>query len=131
MVISGELFVRIQFNGSGEAYPVSGVKLDNGYIHLIEVIRNVTLVQVKLNGTEYFRKTISASGILHAQVLYLGGQPLLRAVRQATENILPKVDLAAPTAPAAITSSLSNVNFKGIIQDVQVSPLARSKVFSS
>ncbi|XP_019763330.2 protein crumbs isoform X1 [Dendroctonus ponderosae] len=118
---NGELFVRIQFNGSGEAYPVSGVKLDNGYIHLIEVIRNVTLVQVKLNGTEYFRKTISASGILHAQVLYLGGQPLLRAVRQATENALPKVDLAAPTAPAAITSSLSNVNFKGIIQDVQIS----------
>lgn len=51
----GELFVRIQFNGSAEAYPVSGVKLDNGYNHLIEVIRNVTLVQVKINGTEYFR----------------------------------------------------------------------------
>ncbi|CAG9772773.1 unnamed protein product [Ceutorhynchus assimilis] len=65
---NGELFVRIQFNGSGEAYPVSGVKLDNGYVHLIEVIRNVTLVQVKLNGTEYFRKTISANGILNAQI---------------------------------------------------------------
>ncbi|XP_066252818.1 protein crumbs [Euwallacea similis] len=118
---NGELFVRIQFNGSAEAYPVSGVKLDNGYNHLIEVIRNVTLVQVKLNGTEYFRKTISATGILNAQVLFLGGQPQLRSVRQATENLTPKADLVTPTAPAAITSTLSNVNFKGIIQDVQIS----------
>ncbi|XP_050294344.1 protein crumbs isoform X2 [Anthonomus grandis grandis] len=118
---NGELFVRIQFNGSGEAYPVSGVKLDNGYIHLIEVIRNVTLVQVRLNGTEYFRKTISATGILNAQVLFLGGQPQLRPVRQAAETVSVKADLASPTAPAAITSTLSSVHFKGIIQDVQIS----------
>lgn len=68
-----------------------------------------------------YRKTISASGILNAQVLFLGGQPQLRSVRQASENIVPKVDLTGATAPAAITSTLSNVNFKGIIQDVQVS----------
>lgn len=34
---SGELLVRIQFNGTPEAYTVGGVKLDNGYDHLIEV----------------------------------------------------------------------------------------------
>lgn len=117
----GELLVRIQFNGSLEAYTVGGVKLHNGYNHLIEVIRNVTLVQVKLNGTEYFRKTISATGILDAQVLFLGGQPQLRTVRQAENIGTTKSDLIAPTASAAITSTLSNVNFKGIIQDVQVS----------
>jgi protein crumbs len=33
----GELLVRIQFNGTPEAYTVGGVKLDNGYNHLIEV----------------------------------------------------------------------------------------------
>lgn len=34
---SGELLVRIQLNGSLEAYTVGGVKLDNGEDHLIEV----------------------------------------------------------------------------------------------
>ncbi|KAI5692089.1 hypothetical protein M8J75_003542, partial [Diaphorina citri] len=57
---AGELFVRLQFNSTPESY---------------NVVRNVTLVQVKLNGTEYFRKTISSTGILDVQVLYLGGIP--------------------------------------------------------
>lgn len=68
----GELLVKILFNGTPESYSVGGYKLDNGYNHLIEVTRNLTFVQVKLNGTEYFRKTISATGSLDAQVLYLG-----------------------------------------------------------
>ncbi|CAH0559053.1 unnamed protein product [Brassicogethes aeneus] len=120
---SGELLVSIYFNGSLESYAVGGVKLDNGYNHLIEVIRNATLVQVKLNGTEYFRKTISGAGSLDAQVLYLGGQPQQRSVRQAMDNnmVTTKVDLTAPTGPAAVTASLNSVNFKGIIQDVQIS----------
>lgn len=71
----GELLVKMQFNGTPEAYTVGGNKLDNGYNHLIEVVRNQTLVQVKLNGTEYFRKTLSSTGLLDAQVLYLGGPP--------------------------------------------------------
>lgn len=33
----GELFVKIQFNGSMEAYTVSGVKLNDGRNHLIQV----------------------------------------------------------------------------------------------
>lgn len=83
------------------------------------MIRNVTLVQVKLNGTEYFRKTISSRGILNAQVLYLGGQPQLRPVRQASDLIaIPKVDITSATGPAA--APLSMIHFKGIIQDVQV-----------
>nr|XP_023021031.1 protein crumbs [Leptinotarsa decemlineata] len=117
----GELLVRIQLNGSLEGYTVGGVKLDNGYNHLIAVTRNVTLVQVKLNGTEYFRKTISAAGPLDAQVLYLGGQPQSRSVRQTNENLSnPKID-STPTAPASLTSAVSNIHFKGIIQDVQIS----------
>ncbi|XP_072395755.1 protein crumbs [Diabrotica undecimpunctata] len=118
----GELLVRIQFEGNLESYTVGGVKLDNGWNHLIKVIRNVTLVQVKLNNTEYFRKTISASGPLDVRVLYLGGQPQSRSIRQANENLptVTKINIA-PTAPAAISSPLSNVHFKGIIQDVQIS----------
>lgn len=87
----------MQFNGSPEAYTVGGNKLDNGYTHLIQIIRNLTLIQVKLNGTEYFRKTISSTGQLDAQVLYLGGPP----------------------PPANNTSDPDY--FKGIIQDVKVS----------
>ncbi|KAJ8978000.1 hypothetical protein NQ317_004545 [Molorchus minor] len=118
----GELYVQIQFNGPSEGYTVGGVKLDNGYNHLIEVIRNVTLVQVKLNGTEYFRKTIAATGTLDAQVLYLGGQPQTRTVRQTNENMATlKMDPTSPTAPATVTPVLSSVPFKGIIQDVQIS----------
>lgn len=33
----GELQVRIQFNGTPESYTVGGVKLDDGYFHLIQV----------------------------------------------------------------------------------------------
>lgn len=33
----GELLVRIQFNGTPESYTVSGVKLNDGYNHLIQV----------------------------------------------------------------------------------------------
>lgn len=117
----GELLVRIQFNGTPEAYTVGGVKLNNGYNHLIEVIRNVTLVQVKLNGTEYFRKTISSTGMLNAQVLFLGGQPQLRPVRQALDaTVVSKTELPNAATSAAVTTPLSMINFKGIIQDVQV-----------
>lgn len=66
------------------------------------MVRNVTLVQVKINGTEYFRKTISASGQLDVQVLYLGGVP-----PNARVNFRP-------------SSNPDYTNFKGIIQDVQV-----------
>jgi len=72
-------------------------------------VRNVTLVQVKINGTEYFRKTISATGPLDFNVLYLGGMPQVgRTIRQ--------VD--AISEWSEITKA--PVNFKGIIQDVQV-----------
>jgi protein crumbs len=62
----------MKFNGTPESYAVGGKTLDDGFQTLIEVIRNATLVQVKLNGTEYFRKTLSTTGQLNAQVLYLG-----------------------------------------------------------
>lgn len=105
----GELLVRIQFNGT-EAYTVGGVKLNDGNDHLIQVVRNVTLIQVKINGTEYFRKTISASGQLNATVLYLGGSPQSsRYIRQANDNR----QIEIPQDPL--------VSFKGIIQDVQIS----------
>lgn len=38
---SGELNVQIQFDGPSESYTVGGVKLDNGYNHLIEVSRDM------------------------------------------------------------------------------------------
>ena len=104
----GELLVRIQFNGT-EAYTV-GVKLNDGNSHLIQVIRNVTLVQVRINGTEYFRKTISASGQLNVTVLYLGGLPqVTRQIRQVDSSRLMEI------------AHVPQVNFKGVIQDVQIS----------
>ncbi|XP_026473661.1 protein crumbs-like [Ctenocephalides felis] len=101
----GELQVSIQFNGTPESYTVGGNKLDNGYNHLIEVVRNLTLVHVKLNGSEYFRKTISSTGHLDAQVLYLGGVP---------QSIEEEVKVKRQAAPDIQT------DFKGIIQDVQI-----------
>lgn len=125
----GELLVRIQFNGTPEAYTVGGVKLNNGYNHLIEVIRNVTLVQVKLNGTEYFRKTMSSTGMLNAQVLFLGGQPGLRPVRQALDaSTISRTEVPNAAATAAVTTPLSMINFKGIIQDVQISNGSKTMV---
>jgi protein crumbs len=62
-----------------------------------------------MNGTEYFRKTISATGPLDVNVLYLGGMPQMgRAIRQA-EAVPDRSEITKPP-----------VNFKGIIQDVQV-----------
>ncbi|XP_065210644.1 protein crumbs isoform X2 [Planococcus citri] len=137
---AGELLVRIQFNGTPEAYTVGGVKLNDGRDHLIQVIRNYTLVQVKINGTEYFRKTISASGPLDAPVLYLGGFPV-----QSNENETLNVDTstidfhragrdALVTKPDTVPNDPhisrhirqtidkfeSIPNFKGVIQDVQI-----------
>ncbi len=34
---AGELFVKFQFNGTPESYAVGGVKLNDGYNHLIQV----------------------------------------------------------------------------------------------
>ncbi|KRT83956.1 EGF-like domain containing protein [Oryctes borbonicus] len=119
---NGELYVKMEIHGNVEAYFVGGIKLDNGFNHLIEVVRNVSLVQVKINGTEYFRKTISSTGYLDADILYLGGKPsAFRAVRQAFD--LPKPDASVVTGPAAITASPNReiIHFKGIIQDVQIS----------
>lgn len=99
---SGELLVRIQLNGVSEEQPVGGNRLDNGFTHLLQVVRNATLVQVKINGTEYFRKTLSSISLLDADVLYLGGPPPDKASNPTLIN-----------DPSAY--------FKGIIQDVQVS----------
>lgn len=99
----GELLVKMQINGSSEEQPVGGNRLDNGYTHLLQVVRNLTLVQVKINGTEYFRKTLSSLGQLDAETLYLGGPPPID-----TDELLTKEDE-------------DKIYFKGIIQDVQVS----------
>ncbi|XP_067637731.1 protein crumbs isoform X2 [Eurosta solidaginis] len=116
----GELLVKMQFNATPEAYTVGGNKLDNGYNHLIEVVRNQTLVQVKLNGTEYFRKTLSSTGLLDAQVLYLGGPPV------GEQTQAPTIAGTDPTLATAEETALTNEMeakeyFKGIIQDVKVS----------
>ncbi|XP_063224864.1 protein crumbs isoform X2 [Bacillus rossius redtenbacheri] len=106
----GELVVRIQFNNSFESYNVPGVKLADGNNHLIQVVRNITLVEVKINGTEFFRKTVITSGQLNVQVLYLGGVPaVVRHTRQAMESVAMRV--YRPTG----------INFKGVIQDVEIS----------
>nr|XP_024214483.1 protein crumbs [Halyomorpha halys] len=99
-ITGGELQVSIQFNGSLESYTVAGVRIDTGYNQLIQVIRNVTLIQIKINGTEYFRKTITVTGQLDLQILQLGS-----------------------TAPLS-----QERNFKGIIQDVQMSNGSRIMV---
>ncbi|XP_044596826.1 protein crumbs isoform X1 [Cotesia glomerata] len=113
----GELLVRMQFNGT-ESYTVDGVKLNDGNNHLIQVIRNLTLVQVKINGTEYFRKTISATGQLNVTVLYLGGLPQVsRYIRQVDRS---QMELQVPPN--------NKVNFKGIIQDVRISNGAETMV---
>lgn len=96
-LVNGELYVGFLFNGTPEGYSVGGKKLDDGFNHLIEVVRNTTLVQVRLNGTEYFRKTLSTSGQLSAQVLYLGS-PANSTLKDDDEKY-----------------------FKGVIQDVRVS----------
>lgn len=71
----------------------------------------MTLVQVKINGTENFKKTIGATSKLDLQVLYLGGIPSLSS-RSARHTRQLTVD--------STTIAPTNVGFKGVIQDVQV-----------
>lgn len=113
----GELLVNMQFNGTPDTYTVGGQKLDNGYNHLIEVVRNQTLVQLKLNGTEYFRKTLSTTGLLDAQVLYLGGPAPTR------ESLLPVSTESSIDESSVAGQEMGDGKdyFKGIIQDVKVS----------
>ncbi|CAH4035209.1 unnamed protein product [Pieris brassicae] len=109
----GELLVHLRFNHTPEDYTVGGTRLDNGHLHLIQVVRNSTLVQVKLNGTEYFRKSISAAKQLDAQILYLGGPP--------TPIVPTEPTLLPNTTQAPILEPDDSEYFKGIIQDVQIS----------
>ncbi|KAI8429386.1 hypothetical protein MSG28_000030 [Choristoneura fumiferana] len=122
----GELLVHLRFNQTPEDYTVGGTRLDNGHLHLIQVVRNSTLVQVKLNGTEYFRKSISAAKQLDAQMLYLGGPP--PAPQPPADATSPAPALAAAAAPATSPAPAPAPReptdadyFKGVIQDVQVS----------
>lgn len=111
-------------------------------------MRNSTLVQVKLNGSEYFRKPISATGQLEAQVLYLGGPPLIpvsRVVRQVDFNVptasnillgIPRIDPVTATIattsmyvqPQPLPTTHPEDHFKGIIQDVQISNGSRTMI---
>ncbi|XP_041974709.1 protein crumbs [Aricia agestis] len=115
----GELTLHLRFNQTPEDYTVGGTRLDNGYPHLIQVVRNSTLVQVKLNGTEYFRKPISAAKQLDAQVLYLGGPP--PSEPPAPPSAPPAQGAAPPatTTPPPVDDDADY--FKGVIQDVQIS----------
>ncbi|KAG7303794.1 hypothetical protein JYU34_010690 [Plutella xylostella] len=122
----GELLVHLRFNQTPEEYTVGGTRLDNGHLHLIQVVRNSTLVQVKLNGTEYFRKSISAAKQLDAQVLYLGGPPPPASPPPAPAPAPPAPGAApAPAAPLTTPAPAPEDNdddyFKGVIQDVQIS----------
>ncbi|CAG9133694.1 unnamed protein product [Plutella xylostella] len=115
-----------RFNQTPEEYTVGGTRLDNGHLHLIQVVRNSTLVQVKLNGTEYFRKSISAAKQLDAQVLYLGGPPPPASPPPAAPPASPAPGAApAPAAPLTTPAPAPEDNdddyFKGVIQDVQIS----------
>lgn len=105
----GELQIDMQFDGREEKYVVNGVALDDGNEHLIQVIRNITLVQVKINRKELFSKLFSsANGQLNVTHLYLGGIPKnSRNRREIDDNDISKLN--------------DYVNFKGIIQDVQIS----------
>lgn len=111
----GELLVKFQINGSLEEQPVGGNRLDNGFTHMLQVIRNQTLVQVKINGTEYFRKTLSSVGPLDAEHLYLGGLPNSYQLFDDTDNEQRK-------------ESIDKSYFKGIIQDVQISNGSQSMI---
>ncbi|GLH08522.1 Neurogenic locus Notch protein [Gryllus bimaculatus] len=118
-VESGQLSVYILLNRSLEYYVVSGVHLANGQSHLIQIIRNVTLMQVKINGTEFFRKTITASGAIDVQKLYLGGFP------QHAHNKKNKRQ-ASETSQNNVMCDVCY--FKGVIQDVQVTNGTRTMV---
>lgn len=87
------------------------------------------MVQVKINGTEYFRKTISATGQLDVQVLYLGGFPSSKPSRRdlsdpLVDNILPRPNTIERHIRQTTVDKFEGIpHFKGIIQDVQVNKL--------
>lgn len=85
------------------------------------------MVQVKINGTEYFRKTISATGQLDVQVLYLGGFPSSKPSKRdlsnqlfVSDNILPRPNTIERHIRQTADKFEGIPHFKGIIQDVQV-----------
>ncbi|VVC87020.1 unnamed protein product [Leptidea sinapis] len=117
----GELLVHLRFNHTPEDYTVGGTRLDNGHLHLIQVVRNSTLVQVKLNGTEYFRKSISAAKQLDAQVLYLGGPPPRPSAVVSPAPAPGPANETAEREEAGPPDYDEADYFKGVIQDVQIS----------
>ncbi|XP_059483045.1 protein crumbs isoform X2 [Neocloeon triangulifer] len=114
----GELSVHVNLNNS-ESYHVGGTRLDDGHLHLIEVVRNLTLVTVRINGTEYLRKTYPFGANLNAPLLYLGGKPPPDA--PSTESVRTVRQALTPAALVDASSGALPVPFKGILQDVQLS----------
>ena len=114
MLEAGELVLKIRFKSAPTSYHVSGVKLDDGSYHFIEVIRvsqPQVQVQIKLNGTEYFKN--SADDSLNIQVMYLGDWPDFERFYRKSD------DKVSDSNESQIDVPLSE-SFKGIIQDVQV-----------
>lgn len=133
-LVGGELRVTIQFGSSRESYSVGGTRLDDGFSHLIQVVRNGTLVAVRINGTENFRKTISSQEPLIASALYIGGLPSANPLFQHSSDSNMEVSPAprrnnrqigqieGPPFKNEVTPRPVEtfVHFKGVIQDVQV-----------
>lgn len=83
------------------------------------MVRNQTFLQVKINGTEYFRKTISATGQLDAQVLFLGAFP-------PNDRVTRQTVVHGESMPMMRTENVPG--FKGVIQDVQITNGSRTMV---
>lgn len=108
-------------------------------------MRNSTLVQFRINNTEYFKNTIGTSEHLHVDVLYLGGMPkqlptlshkldedshisvvglsgLSRMRRQQEASPTSRIEIVPDTRMKVDPNKPESgfVNFKGVIQDVQV-----------
>lgn len=78
------------------------------------MVRDRLQLKVKINGTVYLNDSLTSFRPLQAQVLFLGGlPPSARARRQVTISS----QLAAGGANANI---LEGRNFKGVLQDIQV-----------
>lgn len=111
-------------------------------------MRNSTLVQFRINNTEYFKNTIGASDHLNVDVLYLGGMPkqsvyynhkydeegystgvhpLSRMRRQIESPPISRIEVAPDIRMKSdpTKSESAFADFKGIIQDVQVNSYLR------
>ncbi|XP_071550303.1 protein crumbs isoform X2 [Panulirus ornatus] len=105
-----DLIIRVLLDGPEEIFTIKGLSLSDGDPHLLHVKRINSELEVNVDHKLVLNTTLSYSGDLIAQVLYLGGVPEDTAGRVKRQ-----------LGVSNFTTTVTRPHFKGTLQDIRLS----------